>query len=120
MNLTAELQYLHDKLAKVDLVRLNLYFLPALRGFIKTNGTLTGFQHDIQFELSKMQDEAVINRYGKEISAMCNDIDITRAAHDFFYGTMITHNAVGTKQEANVAKHQGIRIAKAKKVLDLL
>jgi hypothetical protein len=42
------------------------------------------------------------------------------AAHDFFYATMITYNAIGTKQEASVAKYQGVRLAKAKKVLDLL
>lgn len=120
MNLTAELQYLHDKLAKVDLVRLNLYFLPTLRAFIKSNGTHMGQLHGVRVELSNMQDEAVKNRFGKEVAAVCKDIDITWAAYDFFYATTIIHNAIGTKQEANVAKYQGVRLAKAKKVLDLL
>lgn len=120
MNLTSELQYLHDKIANVDVVKLNLYLLNALRLLIKSGGTHRGAQHDVQGELGRCQEEARINRYGKAIEAQCKDIDILYCANEFYYATMLTHNAIGTKQEASVAKHQGVRIAKAKKVLDLL
>jgi hypothetical protein len=120
MNLTAELQYLYDKIVKVDIIRHDIYLLNSLRGFINSGCNHQGFRHDIEVSLGKVQDEAVKNRYGKELIAQCKDIDISHAAHDFFYGTMIVYQAIGTKQEANVAKYQGVRIAKAKKVLDLL
>lgn len=120
MNFAAELQYLYDKIVKVDIIRHDIYLLNSLRAFINSGCNHQGFLRDIQVSLGKVQDEAVKNRYGKELIAQCKDIDITRSAHDFFYGTMIINNAVGTKQEANVAKYQGVRIAKAKKVLDLL
>ena len=120
MNLAAELQYLHDKLANVDIIKSNLYLLPSLRGFIKSGCKHEGFKFDIQSSLGRVQDEAVVNRYGKELKAHQSDIDITYSAHDFFYGTMLTYNAIGTKQEANVAKFQSARIKKAKSVLDLL
>ena len=120
MDLKTELQYLHDKLENIDLFRLNFHFLPALRGLINTNGVHAGFTHDVKVELSKIQDEAVINRFGKEPAAVYRDIDITRAAHDFFYATVITYRAIGTKQESSVAKYQGVRLAKAKIILDSL
>lgn len=120
MNLKAELQYLYDKLAGVDVVKLDLYLLNSLRGFINSGCTHQGFRYDLEQSLGKCQEEARINRYGKEMSAQIKDLDILYCANEFYYATMLTHNAIGTKQEANVAKHQGVRIAKARKVLDLL
>ena len=120
MNLKAELQYLHDKICKVDIVRLDIYLLNSLRGFINSNCGHLGFKHDLEGSLGEVQEEARTNRYGKEIAAVCKDLDILYCANEFYYATMLINNAIGTKQEANVAKHQGLRIAKAKKVLDLL
>lgn len=120
MNLKTELQYLHDKLATVDVVKLNLYLLPGLRMFINTDCTHRGARHNVETELGRCQEEARINRYGKCMEAQLKDLDILYCANEFYYATMITHNAIGTKQEVNVAKHQSNRIEKAKKVLDLL
>ncbi len=120
MNLKAELQYLYDKIAKVDVVRLDIYLLNSLRGFINSNCGHPGFKHDLEWSLGKCQEEARVNRWGKDIHAQCKDMDILYCANEFYYATMLAHNAIGTKQEANVAKHQGVRIEKARKVLDLL
>jgi hypothetical protein len=120
MNLAAELQYLYDKIVKVDIVRHDIYLLNSLRSFINSRCEHQGHRHDVEVSLRKIQDEARINRYGKEITAQCKDIDIAYYTNEFYHATMLINNAVGTKQEANVAKYQGVRIAKAKKVLDLL
>lgn len=120
MNLTTELQYLYDKIAKVDVVRLDIYLLNSLRGFIKSGCGHSGFKHDLEWSLGKCQEEARVNRYGKEMAAQLNDLDILYCANEFYYATMLTHNAIGTKNADLIAKHQGVRIAKAKKVLDLL
>jgi hypothetical protein len=120
MNLKAELQYLHDKIAKVDVVKLNLYLLPALRLIIKNGRPQRWAQHDVEKELGRCQDEARVNRYGKEMAAQIKDLDILYCANEFYYATMITHNAIGTPLADKVAKNQEVRIAKAKKVLDLL
>jgi hypothetical protein len=120
MNLKAELQYLHDKIAKVDVVKQNLHLLPALSLLIKNGQPHRGAQHGVETELGRCQEEARTNRYGKEIAAVCKDLDILYCANEFYYATMITHNAIGTPLADKVAKNQEVRIAKAKKVLDLL
>lgn len=120
MILKDELQYLHDKLTKVEQTQSLMLVLHSLRAYIKNGAINDGFRHDLQLHLGKCQEDARINRYKKDIHAQCKDIDIMYCANEFYYAVMLTLNAVGTKQEANVAKFQGQRIEKAKKVLDLL
>ena len=119
MNLVAELQYLYDKLAKVDVAKSNHYLLDGLRLLISQPNHI-GYRHGFEYELDHCQEVARINRHGKCIELQCKDIDIFHYASEFYYATMLTYIAIGTKQEANVAKNQGVRIEKAKKVLDLL
>lgn len=120
MNLTTELQYLHDKLVKVDVARLDIYLLNSLRGYIKSGCGHPGFKHDFEWSLGKCQEEARVNRYGKEMFAQVKDLDIFYCANEFYYATMLTHNAIGTKNQDIIAKNQSVRIVKAKKVLDIL
>lgn len=52
MNFKEELQYLYDKIQSVDIVRLDIYFLNSLRGFINSNCTHQGFKHDLELTLN--------------------------------------------------------------------
>lgn len=116
----SELNYLHDKLRNVDIVKLNLYLLPSIRGYIISGCVHQGCKHGIEYELMKIADDARTNRYGKCFESHLKDIDITMAANDFYDATLISCNVVGTKNELKVIKFQEPKIIKAKKVLDLL
>lgn len=120
MNLTENLQYLHDQLSKVEGTNKHILLIHSLRAFIKNGFISHGYYHDAAQYAAACTDEVRINKAKKPLAEVCAKLDLYMAVEEYLHATVISVNAAGTKQANKVVAFQEKRIVRAKKVLDLL